>query len=92
MTSSEVVAFNENNTENKSLGKSLATIVINPGEYIRKDIIVLEDYKLPRILTFHFEMEYKSSVNKDEIYFTRYIYKFDSKRNFDLSIESTEMQ
>jgi hypothetical protein len=70
----------------------LKTIVINPGEYIRKDIVVIENYKEPRKLTFHFEVKYKSPVNKEVSYFTKYIYKFDSTKNFDLLIESTELK
>ncbi len=92
LTSSEVLAFNENETENKSLGKSLSTIVVNPGEFIRKDIIVIDNYTSPRKLTFHFEINYKSPVNKDDSYYTKYVYKFDSMSNFDLSIQSTELE
>lgn len=92
LTSSEVVAFNEDNTINKSLGKNLKTILINPGEFIRKDIIEIDNYNLPRKLTFNFEINYKSPVKNNESYITKYIYKFDSIRNLDLSIESTESE
>ncbi|MEN6502182.1 MAG: hypothetical protein ABFC55_07375 [Tenuifilaceae bacterium] len=92
ITSSEVIAYNEDKTENKSLGKSITTLIIDPGEYIGKDIITLENYSSPIKLTFVFEINYKSPIQKKDNYMTKYNYAFDSTKNLKLIILDTELK
>ena len=91
MTSSEVIAYNEDKTVNKSLGKSISTIIINPGEFMAKNMVTIDDYTIPQKLTFEFIIKYKSPVQNVAVYLTKYRYSFDSTKNFKISIIDTEI-
>jgi len=91
ISSSEVTAYNEDLTENRSLGRNISSVVINPGEFIGQDIITIDNYTNPRKLTFIFEIKYKTPSQQIDNYFTKYTYSFDSLIEFKLKIKNTEM-
>lgn len=89
LVESEVIGFNENQSERNELSKNSSQVIINPGEILMKDLTAI-DLKIPGINFIEFTIKYKSPAQDKTSYFTKYIYKYDSNVGIRLTIvEST---